>query len=194
MAFQPVYHTIQVEVRWTQDGQPCENTFHYGYDGTPPDTAVLQALNIEVWQTIGVKMQRQMASNCRFVEVHCRDLTTQVANQATYPLPAGTNGTLSGDPLPNQNAIQLTTRTGRTGRSSHGAKRFGGLTDSVVSANTIAAQLITYLIDLALSVAAHRIGTYFTAGIASRLLGFSTPIQSVALTDTIVDSQDSRKP
>jgi hypothetical protein len=190
--FRPVANTSMVHIRWTNGTNRCENTFAYRWTGGPPTTGELLSLAQEVWATIGVKMQRQMHTGNVFREVYARNIHTEVAAQATYALPANTAGQRGGGALALNEACRVTTRTGFTGRSNHGAKGFSGFVEGDLDGNSIGTQLMTWLIDLCLSIVAQRLAGRFTPAVASRKNATSVVITSALPIDNNVDSQKTR--
>lgn len=110
-------------------------------------------------------------------------------------------GLITSEPLPSQDTVALSFRTGFSGRSRRGRNYHVGLTEnsttgsyinSTAIANLITAyqQLIT---DLANDDFALGVLSYVSDG-APRVTPLFTPYVNVIITDTVVDSMDTRKP
>lgn len=193
MPFHPVTLTTEVNVRYSINGQECENVLHYKWNSTSAPTATeLYNLCQDVYQTIGLKLMAMMHVNCVMREVYARNIDSPTSAQATYAQTPPLAGQLNNHSLPNQVAKSIEKRTGLTGRSHHGGMRISGLDTLEVVGDYITNSAITLFTNLMVSLLAQRIGGRFTPAVASKLLGDSRVITSLAIPTTVIGSTDTR--
>jgi len=192
MAFQPVGNTSRCELRMTHGTNRLENTFWYRWTGSPPTVAELLALAAAVGAGVGEQIRLAVSQGVVFREVYCRNMDTEVANQATQPFAPGTSGARVGNPVASNEACEIVRRTGQTGRSSHGAIRVSEFVEADVDGNTISSALMTLLGNVALGLLQNYVGGRFFAALGSRSRGDSKPLQAAAVLDSDVDSQKTR--
>lgn len=190
--FGPVANTSECQVRYTHGTNRCENGFAYKWTGAAPSATELLNLATEVGQTIGFRMQRFMHVGVQMREVYCRNVDTEIANQATFVFPTNATGARNGSPVASNEAAGLIKRTGLTGRKKRGRNSFSEFIEGDVDGNTMLPTLLQFLADLALSILAQRVAGRFTPSVASRALGTSQILTSVLSLDSHVDSQKTR--
>lgn len=190
--FHPVPSTSECQVRYQHGTNLLENGFAYGFTGANPSTAELLALATAIAGSIADKMRDVMHNGVVMREVYCRNINTEVANQATYTFPAGTNARRTGSPVASNEAARIVKRTGQTGRSHRGANSFSEFVEGDVDGNSIGSSLFSGLLSLGLEIILNRVGSRFTAGVASRRLFSAFPISSATLLDNNIDSQKTR--
>lgn len=196
MAIPEVFHPValcsECQIRYTHGTNNYENGFAFKWSGSAPSSAELLALATELGGSLAVRMAGLMHNGVHFREVYCRNVNTEVANQATWTAPVGFNGTQSGSPVASNEAANLVKRTGLTGRSKHGANRFSEFVESQVDGNTLGSFIITQLASIAISVLASRVGARFAPALASRKLGTAELLLNALTLDDNVDSQKTR--
>lgn len=186
--FHPVTFTSEVHVRYNINSKACENVIHYKWNNaTPPTDTELTNLATEVATTLVPKMQLMMDNNCTFREVYARNIDTETAPEATYVFPAGTVGTRAGSPAPSGVAFTPIKRTGLTGKSHHGAIRFSGFDRGDVLRDTIQPFIVNTVLSIFATMLAQRVGGRFIPALASRHLGDSRTLRSMAFENVVVD-------
>ena len=191
-AFHPVALCSECQIRYQHGTNNYENGFAYKWSGSAPSAAELLALATELGGSLAVRMAGLMHNGVKMREVYCRNINTEVANQATWTAPVGFNGSQSGNPVASNEAANLVKRTGLTGRSKHGANRFSEFTEGNVDGNTLGSFIITQLASIAISVLASRVGARFAPALASRKLGTAELLLNALTLDDNVDSQKTR--
>jgi len=192
MAFTPIAETTRCELRWTHGTNKGENTFWYKWTGLAPSPAELVALAAAVGSGVGEKIRLCMINGVIFREVYCRNMDTQTANQGTSVFTPGTTGARAGSPVASNEAANVVRRTGRSGRTEHGAIRVSEFTEGDVDGNTLGTTLMGLLADVALGLLQNYVSGRFTAALGSKTNGVSHPLQSAAILDTNIDSQKTR--
>lgn len=190
--FHPVAACSECQVRYTHGTNLYENGFAYKWTGSAPSAAELLSLATELGTTLALRMAGLMHNGVQFREVYCRNLSTEVANQATYTFPTGTTGTQAGNPVASNEAASMVKRTGLTGRSKHGANRFSEFIESLVDGNTLGSFILSQVAAIAVSVLTSRVGARFAPALASRKLGTAEALITALLLDSNVDSQKTR--
>lgn len=191
--FHPVAQCSACFVRWGHDSNQFQSGYWYKWNNTtPPSSAELLNLATEVRDTIGVKMQQMTSTGARFREVYCRNMNTEIANQATAAFPTNASGTRGGDPTAASVAMEIVKRTGLTGHSSHGAVRISDFSEGDVSGNTLQSAIMGLAANLIVSLIAARVGGRFFPGVGSILHGTITQILTGIVLDSDSDSQKTR--
>lgn len=186
---------IDVHLRYTFDGNECENIFQYAYpEGTVPTAAQLSAL-ASVLQTTLVQAVRNCCPNtCVYRELFLRDLHA-ASGRAQYTLDLGAVTGLRGAvSTPGNVAVNLISRTGFTGRNNHGSKRIGPFQESDTDSNEILSGLLTALLNLAVQWLITRSagGITWTPAVASALTHSRRAMGSVIVNNPFLDSQKTR--
>lgn len=199
MQFVPVPNCVQVEMRFTQDGQKVENVFHVEKDG--PDQAgtrlTVAGYFYQWWTT---EMAPLINDQVQLREIYVTDMSAQNGGSTTYVPIATTYGASVQDPLPNNVTLAVSARTSQRGRSFRGRSYVVGLTrntvlhnrfnDAVVTAVQNAYNtLINDYIEQGQLVVVSKV-----SGGVPRTEGVTTPITAWVVVDNVVDSQRRRLP
>jgi hypothetical protein len=194
--FHPTAQTTMCHVRLEGFGQRLETTLAYHWNGSAPSPSNLLTLATEA-AGAGPLLQGMLGNHITFREIYCRNIDTQVANEATYLFPTNTFGTRTGLPAALNTACGLIKRTGLTGYGQHGRNSISGFVEGDVDGNTVGNTLMTLLANLLLQFLAARVGGQFRAAVAHiprlpGLTGTSSLITQGLVLDNFVDSQKTR--
>jgi len=207
MPFVPVPNAVLAELRMTQDSQEIENTLWFRFE-TDPTSVLLEQLAADLLQWWIDSYADICSDEVELREVVCTDQSSATGPQASLPAPIGANGNLTGNTLPNSNSLTVSFRTNNRGRSFRGRNYIAGLTVGVVVENNAVpgymASVVAAYETLLPSGGALTSGTWVVASRFSgvdgdgkpvpRVTGVTTPITSVVIVDSIVDSQRRRLP
>lgn len=201
MAFVPVPNAVMAEIRMSLDNQLIENTLYFRPTAESGDTSLVGLGNaLLLWWTTSYRVKLPDSVSLR--EIYLTDLDSATGPTHTQPAPAPAPIGLAATPvMPNNVTIAVSFRTGARGRSYRGRNYFGALGETQISSNTLdgatqAGIIAAYQALLSGSIADDwewGVVSRFTAG-APRVTGVFTPITSVLITDSIVDSQRRRLP
>jgi len=137
MAFIPFpVGTCEVILNLLYDTNPGQNTLGLAtIDGSPltASEGELIAAAIGAWWSTNCKAKCMVGTILTNVLVN--DLTSESGWQASYT--AGTAGTVTGDPAPNNAAVVVKFLSGLRGRSYRGRNFFGGVPGNVLAANNL---------------------------------------------------------
>jgi hypothetical protein len=207
MPFVPVENTALVETRMLYDNQKVENTL-WVLNDTAWDGASLVELATEVKSWWDASYAGLVTTGVTLREVVCTDMTTDTGAVGSVS-GAGSVGTVGGTKMPSNVSLAVSFRTASRGRSFRGRNYLVGLSNSQIEQpNTAASDYIEAVI------AAYNdfMSAIDTAGwtwvVASRFsgvdpdtkqpipreAGVTTPIVTVVVTDTAIDSQRRRLP
>lgn len=192
---------LQVEMRYTSDGEFVENVFHVLVTSSDPPGTVMPtaAFAFQSWWT--GSLRNYFSSTIALREIYVVDLTT--ADGPTYTLTpeAPIAGQAAGVALPNNCALVATKRTNQRGRAYRGRTYFCGIPEGDVVVSTATPSYVsdlnaacTGLLDdltaanLALGVLSKRINKDW------RPVGVITPVTTFALRNGVIDSQRERLP
>lgn len=192
MPFDPVSNTVFCEIRWQHGTNLGENTAWYKYDGSPPTNSELANLCVAVGAGLGEAIRLCMHNGVVMREVHCRDMGTEVAAQATVPFASGTSGARAGSPVASNEAANIVRRTGLTGRTQHGSIRVSEFVEGDVDGNTIGSGLMGLLGNVAIALLQDYLSNRFIAALGSHKLGTSSVLADAGILDSNVDSQKTR--
>jgi hypothetical protein len=199
MPFIPVVDVVEVEVVGSKATKNVENTFYYKFPGVINQSDI-DALTAAVASVVLANFVPQLPSDWVGVEVHARDLTSNIAVQSSDVSIAGAAGTVTGTPLPNNASFALKRVSGLTGRSARGRIYWMGLSDAQTSApNVVGAPTAVALagvldtLDAAITLLGWQpvIVSKFTGGVA-RGAGVTFPIIHWLFTDLRVDTMRER--
>lgn len=138
MPFVPIADTAQVEIRATLLGVPVENVQYFQKEPPAPfDAAELEDLTEAIADGWLTHVMPELASNYTLREVYARALDSDSAPTATTPVVPPVDGSQTGEALPGQNAIVVTFRTAKTGRSYRGRNYICGITEGQSSGNSM---------------------------------------------------------
>lgn len=192
MAFQPVANTVYCEIRYQHGTNLLENTAWYKYSGATPSNTELGNLCIAIGAGLAERIRLCMHSGVVMREVHCRDMSTPTAPQATAAFAPGTVGGRSGSPVASNEAANVVRRTGLTGRTQHGAVRISEFVEADVDGNSIGNSLMALLGNVALALLEDYVSGRFIAALGSKKLGVSGELTDATILDSNIDSQKTR--
>lgn len=196
--FRPTDNTTMCHVRSSNGTNLEENTFAFKWSGSAPTAAELLSLATALAGTVGLAIRAFTSDRWVFREIYCRNIDTEVANEATYSWPANTTGQRSGSPVAANEACGIVKRTGRTGRGQHGRTSLSGFVEGDVDGNTVSGSLIALLSNLAVQILVGYLTARFKAALAhiprapSTAHGTSDLIAETVVLDSNVDSQKTR--
>jgi hypothetical protein len=200
MPFVPALNTVRLAIDFLSvTGDEGTNVQYFrDIEGVPNPTTINNLLTgVKGWLTAS---WANVASDDWQVDI----LTARVMNTADDIIITDVEtipGLLASPTLPSQDTIAISTRTGLTGRSRRGRLYHVGLSEVQVEGSRVILAAATNLVTAynALVSAAENAGwewcvaSFVSAG-APRSTALLTPITNVILTDTVVDSMDTRKP
>lgn len=196
--FRPTLNTTMCHVR-TQNGTNLEeNTFAFKWGGAAPTAANLLALATAMAGTVGAAIRAFTSDRWLFNQIYCRNIDTEVANEATYLYPPNTTGQRGGSPVAANEACGVVKRTGHTGRGQHGRTSCSGFVEGDVDGNSVGSSLIALLANLALQMLTSYLAGQFKPAVAhiprapNPGPGTSDLIAETIILDSNVDSQKTR--
>lgn len=199
MAFIPIPNAATLEYIYSWDGQICENVLTYQCNTTV--TAVqLQSLTTAALSWWNANLKPLVNGQAALLTVKATDLTS-----ASGPVIEDTTGlpivgTGSGTPVPNNVTVAIKLITANRGRSYRGRIYHVGLSNALVTNNTVSVATRNSLKNAWL--AALSLGTLglWTLSVGSRYsnnaprtTGLATPVTDISV-NQIVDSQRRRLP
>lgn len=203
MPFIPAERVAEVEIRFSLDGQHCENTLYFERSATI-DSDGLQALAtaIETWWA--AEIAPSLSANVHLVAVVATDLTSDSGPQYELTPSSPVSGGNSSPQLPNNVAWCIKFLTGFRGRSFRGRNYISGLTTGHRDTNN------TITVDVANTFKTSYESLLMGGGLlpedwlwvvlsryhanAPRVAGVWETVISVSYTDLILDSQRKRLP
>jgi len=207
MPFVPVPNTVLAEIRMTLDDQQVENTLYFERaGGWTEGTMVDLADELQLWWTNVYSTQCVTAVQLR--EVQVTDLTSATAGQVAVAPAITALGDLNQEPMPNAVSFTVSFRTALRGRSFRGRNYVVGLGIEQVTGNNVNPAVITSFIanyDNLLLLASSQGCTWVVVSRFSgidpdtkkpipRVTGVTTPVTSVTVVDSTVDTQRRRGP
>lgn len=202
MAFIPVPNVAQANVRATLMGKPVENVLHYSNPTFAPWTeAGIATLAQNIATAWAATMLTALVDDYIFLSVLVTDL--EVVGSYTYEhiVTPADPGSGVGDPLPANNAICITHRTGLSGKWNRGRTFICGLSDANADGNYLAAASAAYIggqwaaFMAAMSADDHQlviVSKRFNK--APRTVGLAHFVTSTGLRNNRIDSQRRRLP
>lgn len=200
MPYIPVPGVSQVEQIFEYNGQRIEMVHHYSNQAEP-----LQAH----WEAMHVLMRTDwsntliavLAPTLVWVETKFTDLSTQTGQTYTTSTSLPFPGASASAQLPNNCALVITKRTALRGRSFRGRSYMPGLTEAVVTGNSVLSTFLTPALNFFNAALSYAVtGNEFNMVVVSRfsegaprITGISTPVTNFTA-DTVVDSQRRRLP
>lgn len=207
MPFVPVTNTVLAELRYDYLNQQVENTLWFLGDDAP-DVSSMTALGVALvdWWSSGIQQLQNVAVALR--EVVITDMTSDTGPQVTHVGPLPLNGEVAEEPLPMNDTLAISFRTGNRGRSFRGRNYFVGMSRTQYVGNEATGAFInayTTAYEGLLGGAATPAWTWVVASRFSgidgvtgkpipRVSGIATPILTVTVADSIMDSQRRRLP
>lgn len=205
MAFIPCPNTIEAQLVYTMELEPCENVYHMSYSSTPTQSSLTTLAGVfTAWETAHGSQHR--STQCALHVVRLRDIASASGQELIFSVSPAITGINASDPLPNNCTIATAMRTGLAGRSNRGRGFWIGMTDSMVSANSVVSSIQTAILgDYAallsalgtngtpLVVLSKYHGTDSNGKPIPRSAGVTTPVISFSM-DVTMDSQRRRLP
>ena len=197
MPFHGAVNTTMCHVRSQNGTNLEENTFAFKWADPKPTQPELLNLATSLAGTVGQAIRNLTSSGWIFREIYCRNIDTEVANEATYVFPTGSTGARNGSQVAASEACGIVKRTGFTGRGMHGRNSISGFIENDVDGNSISSTLMALLAQLAVQILINYQTARFRPALAHipRLLpgtGTSDFIQEAAVLDSNIDSQKTR--
>lgn len=196
----PVENVLQANLRFTVDGQQCENVLNFEYPRSEFSTSASQIGN-NIETVLWAQLRAFIAAGCEFREVYMVDLTSQDGPVQTYDITINPNGAVLTEAVPNNVTFCVTHRTQSRGRSFRGRSYVVGIAEGLVLNSSIGPVGVAGIVGAfeALRVACQTDGlplvvvSRFANG-APRLAGVATPVTECVSVDNVVDSQRRRLP
>jgi len=207
MPFVPVPNCVEAEIRMTWDLQEVENTLYFDFGDTPTVGGMVTLMNdlFDWWTT---NMAPLIFGGVQLREIVVTDISSATGPQVSFTPPIAEFGSASGASLPNNVSFTVSFRTASRGRSFRGRNYVVGLTEGAVVGNTVDTAVVNAYIaayaelknspildDGVWSVVSRFSGVNPTTGKPiPRTTGIATPITSVIVVDSTIDSQRRRLP
>lgn len=200
MAFIPVTNVAQINVRYTVDGEQCENTLYGRFTGgTAPTSIPSMCTAVRDWWLTYMKPLQCNIVTLR--EIYAFDLTTSTGFTYSLPVTSANVGTRAGNAMPNNVALHIVFRTVLRGRSYRGGNYISAMGETDVANNSITESYVNNVVDAYTELISVFDGLEFVWVVVSRysnnqprVTGVSTEIISVVAVDTNVDSMRRRLP
>lgn len=202
MPFVPAPNIIMAEMRYTFNGQNCENRVMIDNLGAPTP-ADLSAVAVDTWNFVETGLFPNLSHDILLREVVTTDLSTATGAQYTYAPDSTTAGEQGTRALPNECAFCVSLHTASRGRSARGRIYIPAIpAASMVDANNLSSSLVTLLvaavqsyIDTIAGDSRQLVIVSYVADGAPRPGGpVYFPVLSAVATDSVIDSQRRRKP
>ena len=200
MAFIPATNTLRLAINYiSANGETATNVIHVRYTlGAITGAAVTALFNaLDTW--FNTSWAPNASTSWQTDLYSAVDLTA--VDGPVYTRVNAISGDNTLGPLPAQNTVAISFRTGLSGRSRRGRLYHVGLSKDQVTASTlasgVAAALITAyseLVDAFIDIDWELVIASFVSNGAPRAAALLTPVNQVILSDPIVDSMDTRKP
>lgn len=197
--FHPTPQTTMCHIRMQNGTNLMENTYAFHWSsGVAPSQANLLTLATGLANNVGAAIRNFTTNGWVFREVYCRNIDTEVANEATYQWPSNTTGNRGGSQVAANEASGIVKRTGFTGRGQHGRNNLSGFVEGDVDGNSLGSTLMGMLAQVAVETLISYLVGYLVPAVAHipRLPtdppGHSTPIVSALVLDSNIDSEKSR--
>lgn len=201
MPFIPTPHCVQVNMRFTQDGQMTENVFHVmTVDASPTQTELIPIAEtfFDWWSST---MRNYFSSSIALREVYAFNAASVSGQTYTYVPSSPVGGTSAAAALPNNCALVATKRTINRGRSFRGRTYWGGIPETDVNVSLASNSYVADLNSACSVLLAQLSADGYPMSVRSlknggdwRAVGLQTPVTSFGLKDGIIDSQRRRTP
>jgi hypothetical protein len=185
---------IYAVIHGTQFGTDRENTLSYNYGvHAPPSVPDLTQIGADLVATLRSFYLPILSNTCTLDYVEVTDRGSGAGSSVIVPFPAGSVGTVGGDPLPGNVSAAGQWKTSRPGRSYRGRFEAFGLAEGHTVGNVLTNSYVTGLLNLmaALKVYTGPSGLTLFLSVASRLLHVLTTINTITA-DAYSDSQRTR--
>jgi hypothetical protein len=200
MAFVPATNVLMCEARWTLLGQQVENVTYWLADGEP-FSVTAAAIAAEYQASWVAHLMPLSGTDMSLREMYFTDLTTETS--PTYTVVPGTPivGTGGTPTLPSNISLCISFRTEGRGRSSRGRNYLFGLTEGVVTGNTVSDTYVNAALAFYEDWAAPLAVGGLTQVVISRIAGgddrvtaLVQPVTARIYTDQWVDAMRRRLP
>lgn len=200
MPFIPAENTVRTAIEYLSTyGDTAANVQHYRFDGGAPAAADIDDLHDAIKDWLTTDWGNAASNQWQTDLITSTDLTVpdgiQVTSLFTQP------GYLTSPALPSQDTIAVSMRTGLSGRSRRGRNYHVGLAENQVEGSRLLLAAATNIITAWFPLIAKVQAAGWTLVIASfqanklpRTTALLTPVTDMILTDTVIDSMDTRKP
>lgn len=201
MPFVPNPLVAQVNLNCTYDNQECTNTMYFAQP-TAFTAAALETLTSAVavyWLTHMLPLQ---SFQVHLVSVKAQRLGSPTDLVHTYLFDSPSDGGNTSPALPNNVSLAIGFKTGLSGRSNQGRNYWIGLTENQVVGNQVASGTVDDIIDAYTDMFVNMpadndwtpvVYSRYHNG-SARATGLATPITSVVVTNSTVDSMRRRLP
>lgn len=196
----PVENVMQANLRFTVDGQQCENVLNFEYPRGEFSTSASQVGN-RIETVLWAQLRDFIAVGCEFREVYFVDLSTQDGPVQTYDITLNPLGAVNTEAVPNNVTFCVTHRTQSRGRSFRGRSYVVGLAEGNVLNSRLGpiavAGIVAAFEDLRAAVQGDGLPMVVVSRVANgvpRTTGVATPITECVSVDNVVDSQRRRLP
>lgn len=196
----PVPDTLSASLRYTCAGQQIENVLNFSYTSLgfgPACIAVAGVINTVLWPSL----RGGLSTGLSFVETYMVDLASESGETRTAAPPTPSNGANGSNPAPLNVTLCVSYRTAQRGRSFRGRTYIAGLALDALSNQNIVPAIAGGMLAAfqAMRDAASEadvplviVSRYHNK--LPRATGLATPVTTVLLRDTVVDSQRRRLP
>lgn len=198
MEFVPVPNGVQVEMRYSQNSQRCENTLWFRA-GAPTTTTLLSELCGVLYSWWGSNMRPLIGNDVQLREIYASDQASRTGAEFTYTPTPPAFGDASTNCTTSSITLAVAFRTGQRGRSYRGRNYAVGIPQGQVNKDIIQPayanalqQAYAQLLTIELDVTAQWCVVSKRANGAARVSGILTPVLSVSLVDNTVDNQRRR--
>lgn len=195
--FHPTLFTTMCHIRSQNGTNLEENTLAFKWTGTAPTIAELLALATALATGPALAIRAMTSAGWLFREIYCRNIDTEIANEATYTFPSGTTGQRAGPQVAANEACGVVKRTGHTGRGQHGRLSASGFVEGDVDGNSVSSSLMALLAQLAVQMLVSFLTARFRPAVAHiprvpNVDGTSDYITETVVLDNNIDSQKTR--
>lgn len=200
MDFIPFPNVAEAELRYTWKGQRVENTLYFE-NNDPPTIEDLNNLGTILGGWWNDSIAPQQTDEVTLNEIYITDLTSDVSPTVTYTSGLPANGGNAAAGVTNSITLAVSFRTTSRGRSARGRNYFVGLLAPLVVDNAVQAdyaESIRSAYEDLLDAVSESVWTWVVASRfhngLPRVTGQTRIVQSVVLTDLVVDNQRRRLP
>lgn len=199
MAYIPVANVVAVEMLFDSDSQIVENVYHWHFSVNPGITemATLAAAHKTWWDT---NIKAKVNPNTSLILIRTTNLTTQSSPRTEYNTGLPIDGTNANGAMPNNVTVVVKWITEQRGRSFRGRTYHIGLTEDVVTLNSVTTAAVTALVtaytalmNLTMTPQPEMVVVSRFTNNAPRATGIFTNIVGLSI-DPTVDSQRRRLP
>ena len=200
MPFVPVPDVIRVAMVFRDtSGNEAVNILHFRDANGAPNIARMNLLANAIVTWAGAEWAPLAASSWQLDRIEMRDLSA-VSSWYTV-VDTSIQGTEQGQALPSQNTIAVSLRSPYVGRSRRGRLYFVGLSEVAVNGDYLIGTSRDVIIAAYYALKDATSGQDFVWSVVSyvengvpRAVPLVTAVQTIIITDDVIDSMDKRKP